>query len=118
MVASVSTCKAKKITLVSENVGDEKNLHPGTQAAFSSFSLFVWCILKFNMYLLIHIWLCSRVSVKKNFICLISGNKTSFFLGGGVGGGLITHTIVCSIQSPRKLLFILAAISYSLLPFL
>ena len=82
MVASVSTCKAKKITLVFENVGDEKNLHPGTQAAFSSFSLFV-CLMYieiFDVYLLIHIWLCSRVSIKKTFICLISGNKTSFFL--------------------------------------
>ena len=42
------------------------------------FCLFV-CFLKLKIYILIHIRLCGRVSDKKIFIRLISGNKTTFF---------------------------------------
>ena len=90
----------KENTLVSGNVGDVKNLHPsGHKFIFLNrfsgdilfsflvsfaffdycfFCLFVRCFLKLKMYILIHIWLCGRVSDKKSFNKPISGNKTTF----------------------------------------
>ena len=94
----------KKITLVSGNAVDEKKSSPEWMQTsffksiflrflFSSlvcfacfaflilvfFCLFVWCFLKLKMYILIHIWICGRVSDKKISTWPISGNKTSFF---------------------------------------
>ena len=70
----------KKKKLVSRNVGDKKNLHPGSHQ-FCSFGIlvvfvFACCFLKLKIYILIHIQLCRWVS---DFTCSISGNNTTFF---------------------------------------
>ena len=48
---------------------------------FLFFYVVVVCLLFLNLkiYILIHIWLCGRVSDKKIFTRPISGNKTTFF---------------------------------------
>ena len=43
------------------------------------FFSFSFSLLKLKIYILVHIWLCGRLSDKKIFIWLISKNKTSFF---------------------------------------
>ena len=43
------------------------------------FYLFAWCFTKSKMDILVHIWIYGRVSDKKNFTRLISGNKTTVF---------------------------------------
>ena len=47
--------------------------------AFLFLFLFFFYFLKLKTYILIHIWLCGRVSDKKNFTWPFSGNKTTFF---------------------------------------
>ena len=69
---------------------------------FLFFCLFVLCFLKLKVYILIHIWLCGRVSDKKTFTRPISGNKTNFF------GPYINHkthnvTILWSINEGPSL---------------
>ena len=76
--------------LVSGNAGDEKNLHPGGRIfsfnRFSSnfllcffFAFFAICLLKWKIYILIHIRLSGRVSNKKIFTRSVSGNKITVF---------------------------------------
>ena len=43
------------------------------------FCLFVWCFWKSKMYILIHIWLCERVSDKKKFHSANFQKQNSFF---------------------------------------
>ena len=45
------------------------------------FFFFFFFFFKLKIYILIHIWLCERVSNKKIFTRPISGNKTNFFFG-------------------------------------
>ena len=92
--------KIKK-TLVSGNPGDEKNLHLPIyflKSFFKRYSLFFFnsfcfvfvflfffffclqtMLLKLNIYILIHCWVCGRESDKKSFTRPIFGNKTVLF---------------------------------------
>ena len=68
------------------------------------FCLFVRCFLKWKMYILIHIWLCGRVSDKKSFNKPISGNKTTFF-GLGCASNASSEKSVVNLYTKRFVFF-------------
>ena len=128
-------CKAKKILffpeiLVARNIFTQMTANLFFQSIFQIYYLvffsffsffyyfFVCCFLKLKMYIVIHIQLCGRVSIKEIFTQPIFRNKTTFFCTRNVSSMYTTDWCpnVCSNENDcfRIFLNIIMASAYPL----